>query len=262
MYRALRLLLLASACASGALAGLGACDAFDGDATSVPDAAAPSDGGPPVEAGAPLTCPLGALLCDDFERADLLEGGKWRVSGALARLALDETVASSPTRSLRAEPVAGSGGALQFELAGYSLDALEIAFSLRTDATAGDFTQVVVVELDPGKSFAVAEIRGDHLHLAEQFPVADGGLVYDTRPVAPLALNAFERYRLRIDLRQKTFSLATATAVVAAPRPLLHTHPGFTRVLVGAPFGGSRLAPHWVDDVVVSPCALAGGVVL
>lgn len=253
MYRALRLLLLASACASGALAGLGACDAFDGDATSAPDAAPPSDGGSPVEAGAPLACPLGALLCDDFERADLLEGGKWRVSGALARLALDETVASSPTRSLRAEPVAGSGGALQFELAGYSLDAVEIAFSLRTDSSDGDFAQVIVVELEADKSFVVAEIRGDSLHLVEQFAVSDGGLVYDTRSVARLPLGKFERYRLRVDLRQKTASLGVASATSSTPRPLLHAHPGITSVLVGASFGGTRRAPHWVDDVVVSP---------
>lgn len=253
MYRALRLLLLASASASGALAGLGACDAFDGDATSVPDAAAPSDGGPPVEAGAPLTCPLGALLCDDFERADLLEGGKWRVSGALARLALDETVASSPTRSLRADPVEGSGGALRFELAGFALDTVEVAFSLRTDSSDGDFAQVIVIELEADKSFVVAEIRGDSLALVERFPVSDGGLVYDTAPVVRLPIRSFERYRLRVDLRQKTASLGVASGTSSAPRPLLHVSPGITSVLVGASFGGTRRAPHWVDDVVVSP---------
>lgn len=269
MVGARPLATLALAVGAGILGALAACDSFSGeDGPSAPlDAGgAPTDAGPVeaapadaagpvadggVDAATPFACPADYLLCDLFERQAVQ--GLWSFRyGTEGLLALDDAVASSPTRSLRVTPNADKGGVLVLDVAKPAITGVEVTFSVRTDSAEGDFTQVVDVELNRGTSFAIVEIRDGQLTLVEQMTSPDGGVFYDWRPAAALTLGAFQRFRLRVDILQGTFSLALAEAAAGTPeRTLIHKHSSVTSVFVGANFAGSRKAPHWIDDVVV-----------
>ena len=169
--------------------------------------------------------------------------------GPEARLALDDQVSSSPTRSLRATPNGPNGSVLGRDVSTPALTAIEVTFSLRTDSAEEDFSQVLQVELEPEKGFAIVEIRGGVLALVEQVTL-EAGVFYDTRPAAALPIGGFERFRLRVDIGNGTFSLASSSGTTE--RTFIHGHSRVSAVLAGASFAGSRTAPHWLDDVVIT----------
>jgi hypothetical protein len=257
----LALSLATLACTGAAL--VAGCGGFTGDEAQ-PDAAvdapplpdspvvdAPVDTAPGV-LDATVACPPGALLCDDFERGTLL--GQWGAfvgpdaADEASTLSLDTAFSASPTRSLKAIPIAGSQAALTKALSG--VGRIEIGFSLRTEAASAAQVHVLTVQFDPDVGFAQVLLKEGQLLLLEQLRPLDGGTEYfspENAATAPVA--AFERFTFVVDYNTKKFSLAHGAFV--SERPLTQAHGPMTRLFLGNVFTSATSTPHWIDDVVV-----------
>ena len=229
-----------------------AADASATDASTNPPL--PGDGG---DAGF-CSDKVGALLCDDFERSEVL--GPWSALSASTgggMLSIDDATATSPRRSLRAllPATLESGQVLRHDIPD-ATTFLEISFSMRFDElpgkanpTAADDVQVVALHTASGTSpvFLLASTEYG-VRLAQQ---ADND--FRSVPVGRPPLGVFVRYAIRFDL-----STATATATMGTSAPVSQTvevpFDGPKTISLGNVYAGPQETPRnvWFDDVVLT----------
>jgi hypothetical protein len=266
MMERVRLLLGAVAVVWGAAGVTAGCGGFSssspapeaGDA-GVPDtsvaspgdaATTPSDGG--VDAA--LVCPPGAILCDDFERTELL--GTW---GAFAgdndasvdasKLRIDSEFFVSPTRSLRADPLGISGATLSKPLA--SPQRVDVSFWLRTEASSPNTIIIASIEFASNVGYAHVVLHNGGLELVEQLKSTDGGVdYYSALNEASAPEGRFEPFTFTVDRTAGTFALTHGG--ITSTRPLTQAHAPTSKLAIGTVFTTENANPYWIDDVVVT----------
>ncbi len=246
-----------------ALATVWGCDAFegasgDGSREGELDAwsgEAGGDAGRLADADAD-SCPPGAILCDDFERATLV--GPWggytgepdAASGS-SSATIDTAAFSSEHRSLRSDPRdAASSAALTTLLP--LVDRVDVTFSLRTEAATSASVHILAVETKKEAGYVQLILQNGGLHLVEQLRYADGGEYYELQRVTDAPVGAFARFTLRVDRRNARFALFAEDGAEIGARPLVQDHEPISKVYLGTVFTSGPSGPHWFDDVIVT----------
>jgi len=259
---------IAAACCVAGVAGAtaSACSEFSADEGDADDASVEA-AFPRVEASADATgdsadaasvdaafvCPAGAFLCDDFERSSLI--GSWgsfvgdnNPAVTSSKLTLDTAFATSPTRSLRANPVAYTQAALTKGVVG--VNRIEISFSLRAAAASTAQVQIVTVEFEPDVGYVQLALKDGQLAFIEQLRPPDAGPEYFMlENAAEAPIGKFRRYTFTVDRANKVATLVHGTST--ATRQLVKGQAEMSRLSIGTVFTSADAPPHWFDDVVV-----------
>jgi hypothetical protein len=119
-----------------------------------------------------LKCPPGALLCDDFERNDVVAANGWKAVG----LAISSQLAYSPTRSLAIFDPTGDYRAIEHAFEAPPLH-LKVTFRLHAGAAPPGLVEVLKVPFGPLYAWdtATLSLDAEGLYAAMQRYDGDAG---------------------------------------------------------------------------------------
>lgn len=249
----------ATALAAAAVIACGSFGAVDGSPTDAgpPDASRTDDAssGDATDGTTPRAdsgfCATVTSFCDDFERI-AVESPAW-TSINIGTLAIDDTISTSPTRSLRTmiPPAGGFANGALIRSFPEAARILRASMSIRVDELSTNDAQYFVFVFQADRYVYLVSKAASGFRLAEQDLHAKPD--YKDTPLTPQPpLGTFVRYSVVVDLDAKRAKLTTDVGS-SADLVLSFDHAPPASFRVGTPY--SQPQPKttfaWFDDVTM-----------